>query len=372
MQDSHQNILPQETNLQDIHGGNLWALAKELNTSPENILDLSTNSFAACLELTKNLISKVQDDFMHYPDPLYADLRKSISTYEATNVNEILVGNGANELIYLSLFALKANKILLIAPIFSEYEKICKSFQFEHIIYNLGEENNFYPTSEDLEKISKIECDLAIVCMPNNPTTACYDYSLLNSIRAKNILIDYSYREFIYNTADYERTKYNNLKKEIKDKNIIALHSLTKFFCCPGIRLGYIISSPKLIDNFKSKQATWSVSSLAQKLGQVFIENIELYRENLHNLRKRASIMHSQLLASNIIEEKFIFNGTSFICAKLKQEYDNTKLCNLLAKNKILIRNCNTITGMPKNYIRVQVRAENEVKKFLKLLHDFV
>ena len=153
----------------DLHGGNIYKFQRE---GKNDILDYSSNINP--LGVPQKFIDIAKESFnklVNYPDPYYIDLRKKIAEFNSLDLSNIIVGNGATEILFLYLKALKPKKVLILAPCFAEYERALKSVSAEINYFELKESDNFYPNIENLKKeIETNNYDLLLFCNPNNPT----------------------------------------------------------------------------------------------------------------------------------------------------------------------------------------------------------
>ena len=104
-----------------------------------------------------------------YPDPLCRALRESISEYELVPPQQILCGNGAAELIFRVVWALRPRQALVTAPTFSEYGAALQSVGCAVKTWSLPEKRDFRLEEGVLDAITP-ETDLVFLCEPNNPT----------------------------------------------------------------------------------------------------------------------------------------------------------------------------------------------------------
>ncbi len=112
--------LPEKTPL---HGGDVYHLARTLGVELADLLDFSANINP--LGFPPGLTGAVQEalrEIVHYPDRRSLKLRAALAAYHRLTPEEILVGNGSTELIYLVARALRPSRGLIVTPAFSEYE----------------------------------------------------------------------------------------------------------------------------------------------------------------------------------------------------------------------------------------------------------
>ncbi|MGL6023328.1 MAG: pyridoxal phosphate-dependent aminotransferase, partial [Cetobacterium sp.] len=217
----------------DLHGGNIYRLKRD---GEKELLDYSSNiNPLGVPESFKKAVIENFELLEKYPDIDYVELRESIANYNNTSIENVVVGNGATEILFLYMKAVEGKKVLIIAPTFAEYERAAKS---------AGKEVSFFPLSNDfsLDEDSLMEFitdeEVVVMCNPNNPTGKFQSYEKIVKIaqflenKNKKLFIDEAFIEFIDGWKD--KTAFLS-----QHKNIFVLRALTKFFALPAVRLGY-------------------------------------------------------------------------------------------------------------------------------------
>ncbi|MBR6811989.1 MAG: aminotransferase class I/II-fold pyridoxal phosphate-dependent enzyme, partial [Oscillospiraceae bacterium] len=118
----------------------------------------------------------------NYPDPCCRALRDKIAEYEGVSEDCIMCSNGAAELIFSFCAALKPQKVLELAPTFSEYSEAVLSVGGKVERYMLKKENDFALTEAFLSYIELGSWDVLFLCSPNNPTGRLIEPRLLEKI----------------------------------------------------------------------------------------------------------------------------------------------------------------------------------------------
>ena len=120
------------------HGGNF----------PDGILDFSVNINPFGMpESVKKILAENIGRFSEYPDPDCVELVQKLSEYEKVQPRNIVCGNGAADLIYRLVRALKPCRALLTSPTFSEYEKALTEADCRIKFHTLKETENYFETS---------------------------------------------------------------------------------------------------------------------------------------------------------------------------------------------------------------------------------
>ena len=114
------HTIPEKT---PAHGGDVYHLARTLGLDLSELLDFSANiNPLGWPPGLKGAIQQALGELVHYPDRRCLELKRELAAYHGLSPEEILVGNGSTELIYLAARALKPRRALIVAPAFSEYQ----------------------------------------------------------------------------------------------------------------------------------------------------------------------------------------------------------------------------------------------------------
>lgn len=360
---------------QGAHGGEVFRIARETGTLLHDIADFSSNANSLCRDITENILFSnkqgAYSDYNHYPDTWASELTAAIAEHEQVQPENILVGHGSTELIFLTFQQIKPKKVLLIGPMFSEYAKACEIFADSYDVLTCPVTSGFIPTADD---VNSDQYDLVVLCSPNNPATITYPNmkELLQAISSRYILIDSTYREFMFGEPEYEQTTTQLYESWCKPTTrIVTMHSFTKFFYCTGVRLGYAVSDAETISLLKKGKMPWSVTASAQKAGLEFLANIHRYRERLPEMRAYRTIFTDELRATNVFAPNAIFSGVNFVFCQLEKKELGTKLYDFLLQRQILVRLCDNIPGTEKGFIRMQVKSPDEWKGLISALHEW-
>ena len=341
-----------------IHGGKF-----PLKNRDQNIIDFSSNITPLGIpHSVKSIIKQNLDKVQFYPDPNSETVISSLAKYTHLSKSNIIVGNGAIEILYNFCFAFlsKTTKVLIHVPTFQEYETAvklsnCKISYFKSL--NLSTNIDSF-----ISQIPKSGC--IFLCNPNNPTGELLSKKELLSIiivakKLKTIVfIDECFIELV---PKFNESVISYVKKY---DNLFILRSLTKSFGLPGLRIGYACGSKEIIKILQKIKIPWSVNSLAQDAANVVIKNTSHLKKSNIIIKKELKYLEDNISILNGFE--CISSSTNFILIKIK--YDSTKLQTKLLKNKILIRDCKNFRGLDNHYIRIAVKSHKDNVKLVKAL----
>ena len=277
-------------------------------------------------------------------------------------MEEILCGNGAAELFFAAVQAVRPQKALVTAPSFSEYEEALRSVGAEVEYYYLCEEDNFQIREDYVDKLSE-EIDMIFLCNPNNPTGQIIDRDMLIKIlgrcKKQNIIVilDECFLEFLDEPNRYEMS---DLREEYP--NLLIVKAFTKIFSMPGLRLGYAISSNQdTLEEMSWKLQQWNVSVPAQMAGVAALERPEEY---IRQTREYVSGQREYM--------RNIMKMMGYVVFASKANYLFFKGRPGLEKEALeagfLIRDCQNYEGLSEGFYRIAVRTKEENERLITWL----
>ena len=361
----------------DFHGGNIYKIFREKNI--DKILDYSSNinPYGLPENLKKEIFEKL---FVleRYPDPDYIELREKIAEKNNLNIENIIVGNGATEIIFLFMKILSPKKVLIVSPTFGEYERAIKSSiladdSLEINYFELKEAENFVLNIKNLETELENNYDLLILCNPNNPTGQFLKLKKLEEIlkicEQKNtkLFVDEAFVEFV---EDWENESIINSKEN--KENLFVIRAFTKFFAIPGLRLGYgICFNNNLLKKMLEKKEPWSVNNIADLAGQTILDDENYIQKTKEWIKDQKKYMYENL---NKIEGLRAYKTeVNFILLKiednlLEKGLDVKNLRKKMLEKGILIRDASNFIYLDKHYFRLAIKDKLNNKKVIETL----
>ena len=361
----------------DFHGGNIYKIFREKNI--DKILDYSSNinPYGVPENLKKEIFEKL---FVleRYPDPDYIELREKIAEKNNLNIENIIVGNGATEIIFLFMKILSPKKVLIVSPTFGEYERAIKAStlaadSLEINYFELKEAENFVLNIKNLETELENNYDLLILCNPNNPTGQFLKLKKLEEIlkicEQKNtkLFVDEAFVEFV---EDWENESIINSKEN--KENLFVIRAFTKFFAIPGLRLGYgICFNNNLLKKMLEKKEPWSVNNIADLAGKTVLDDENYIQKTKEWIKDQKKYMHENL---NKIEGLRAYKTeVNFILLKiednlLEKGLDVKNLRKKMLEKGILIRDASNFIYLNKHYFRLAIKDKLNNEKVIETL----
>ena len=351
------------------HGGNIHKAKRDKNIE---FIDFSANINSLGLSLNvENAIKSNIKNIVNYPDPDGYELKNKLSDYYDIPIEYITLGNGAVELLYVFCNIVRPKNVMIMAPSFCEYERAALASKANIIYHYLQAEENFAVNTVEVEKKLK-DIDILFLCNPNNPTGTLIERlnieNLLKKAKENNtlVLVDESFIDFIDNSENIScRTLIS------KYDNLIILHSLTKFYAIPGLRLGFMLANYELTQRMHLSKDPWNVNTLAQVAGVAALQDKEYQEKSIKNLVNTKSDFYDKL---NNISKLIVYQpSVNYVFLNIKNTgFTAIQLQTLLLAENILIRNCDNYPGLSKYYIRVAIKDECSNNLLIKALEKII
>lgn len=334
----------------------------------QEVMDFSVNinPLGVPETLIENL-KKELEEMVRYPEIDGASGKEVLAQHLGLKNENLILGNGATELIYLFARSLKPEKVLIVKPTFTEYSKAFRLVGSSIYDYYTKEEKDFAIQIEELvSKIDDIKPDVLVICNPNNPTGVFTESKelipVLDKLREINayLFIDESFIDFT------DKTSCISL---IDEYNIFILRSMTKIFAVPGLRLGYGIGREAIIFKLNQIKEPWTLNSLALKGIPVLLEDSKYLKNTQKWYSEEKKFLYNEL--RNISNIKVIKSETNFFLIKLLR-FNSDSLIEYLLSKKIFVRNCDNFQGLSDKYIRIAVRKREDNIKIISEIRKYM
>jgi threonine-phosphate decarboxylase len=337
-----------------LHGGDLDAASVLYHIDRDSIWDFSgnINPLGISPKAKEALITNI-DLITTYPDKHYTRLKKQISHYCSVDSSHIIVGNGSTELISVTIKTLNPQKVLVIGPTYSEYEREITLLGGNCEYFELKAEDSFVLDPSQLITHLDASFDMLILCNPNNPTSTGVTKEnlelILTAAKKHNIftMIDETYIEF----CD-DLTIYSAVPLIAGYDNLLILRGISKFFSAPGLRFGYgLCSNQTLKLSIEHLKNPWTINSLAAFAAEVMLTDTG-YMSQTHQLfvteRKRVI----KELTGNRALQLFVPTANFVLLKILNPAITSHTLLEECMKEGMLIRDASSFPFLNDRYIR--------------------
>lgn len=307
----------------------------------------------------------IQEEFKNinrYPEANCFYLRRCLSKKLKINEEQIIFGNGSDEIITLSLRALvrEGEEVIVSYPTFLIYEiqsKICGAK-----IIRVPSRNFRYSLDDIAEKVTK-RTKVIFIANPDNPTGTYVTHkeveSFLNKI-PKTILVYFDEAYFEFAPEDYPETL-----KFLKNRdNIIISRTFSKAYGLAGLRIGYGIANKQIAGALNKIREPFNINRLAQIAAIAALKDDAFLKKVVGHVEKEKIYLYRELEKRGLT---FVKSATNFILVDFKRDTGN--LYNYLLKRGIIIRE---LKGWGLNkFFRVTVGTHKENKRFVGCFKDY-
>ena len=379
----------------DFHGGNIYKVFREKNL--KEILDYSSNINPYGIpESLKKRITENLEILERYPDPDYVELREKLAHLNNVNMSDIVLGNGATEIIFLFMKVINPKKILIVSPTFGEYERAVKAVgtsrnsidlscsddnknienkEIEIEYFELKESDDFNLNIGNLKNELEKKYDLLIICNPNNPTGKFLKLAQTEEILKEcnkydtKLFIDEAFIEFL---AD--GMKKSIINTEENKKNLFVTRAFTKFFAIPGLRLGYgMYFGKELEKKISEKKEPWSVNNIAEMAGLTVLDDTEYIEKTLKWITKEKIYMYEKL--NEISGIKVYETEVNFITGKIDEKLFSEGLNVKILREKmleqgILIRDASNFKFLDERFFRLAIKDRESNDRVIEAMKE--
>ena len=296
-------------------------------------------------ELRKHLAERLEV-INHYPEPSAHSLEVLLANEYQIQPDEVLVTSGATDAIYLIAQTLRDEKTYAVnRPTFSEYADACRMFGYQ-----------------EAPKGGAVRW----LCNPNNPTGEVYPLETIQELSRHHhwLVIDQSYEDctFCKMLSPYEA---------IEMQNVIQIHSMTKRFSIPGLRLGYITASAPVISRLRANYRPWAVNALAIEAGQWLITHQDPNEHHLmEELLKETQIMVRRL--SDISGLHVYPTQTNFMLCSIQQSSASELKLYLIENHQFLIRYSSNFEGLKDCHFRIAAQQPEYNDELARAIETFI
>jgi len=351
------------------------------------------------LEPLKEHLRQRIDAIGHYPEPEPYTLEKALAGRLGINPSAVCATNGATEAIYLTAHTFANHPATILCPTFSEYADACRLYgsgrsagriHGNEARVGLVEQPVFLfsecpqekrvpvapwgkPHSQESGQAERaIRCPVkpgmtVWLCNPNNPTGGVIPKGDLVKAIEENpetlFVIDQSYGFFT-------KEELLTAAEAVRYPNVIQLHSMTKRYALPGLRLGYITANPALLEKIRAARMPWSVNALAIEAGLFLCEHPETGPIDLEALLAETQRLRDAL--NGIPGLMATPTKTHFFLCHLDQGRAADLKTWLAESHGILIRDASNFEGLDEGHFRIATQTPEENDLLVEAIRHYL
>jgi histidinol-phosphate aminotransferase len=300
-----------------------------------------------------------QSGVNRYPDPQQSNVKVVLAKNKGVNPNQILLGNGSDEVLDLLFRAFcepKIDNIISLPPTYGMYGVLANINAVENREVLLSED--FQPQVEKILEAVDKNTKIIFLCSPNNPTGNSFTEESVTTLLEKFngfVVIDEAYIDF--------SDKASWLAKLDQYPNLIITQTLSKAYGLAGIRLGICYASAEVIAVLNKIKPPYNVNELTQQRALERLKDQSKIDSEIKSI-----IVHREDLLKVLLDvsfvEKIYPTEANFVLVKVDDA--NKRYDELIAKG-IVIRN-RTTQPLCENCLRLTIGTESENKKLIDVL----
>jgi len=301
-----------------------------------------------------------QNGINRYPDPQQKQLKSILSKQKKVNENQILLGNGSDEVLDLLFRAFcepNSDNVITLPPTYGMYGVLANLNAVENREVLLSKD--FQPNVEEILSNVNASTRMIFLCSPNNPTGNSFDdeavFKILKSFNGL-VVIDEAYIDFSKNESW--------LSQMDSFPNLVVTQTLSKAYAMAGLRVGILYASAEIISILNKIKPPYNVNTLSQETAIKKLEQNTLVAQIKRIVSEREKLIES--LAALSFIKKIFPTDANFI---LVQVDDAEIRYEQLITKGIVIRNRSN-QALCDNCLRITVGTKEENSKLLEILKN--
>lgn len=294
-----------------------------------------------------------------YPDPQQRNLKSILADQKGVNANEILLGNGSDEVLDLLFRAFcepQQDNVITLPPTYGMYKVLANINNVEEREVVLTE--NFEPNVDAILQAVDRRTKMIFLCSPNNPTGNVFSVDsvlrLLNEFDGF-VVIDEAYIDF--------SEKQSWLARINEFPNLIISQTLSKAYGMAGIRIGLCFASAEVINILNKIKPPYNINELSQLKAIERVVDTEGIKKEVASIIREKQVLEEALIELPYVQVIYP-SEANFVLAKVD---DANKRYDQLIEKGVVIRN-RTTQELCENCLRFTVGTPQENEKLINAL----
>jgi histidinol-phosphate aminotransferase len=335
-------------------------------------------------ELKDEVLERVRNRGWNiYPDFESIALRAALARTYGLESENILVGNGSNELLGAAIGAFigPGTPVIFPRPTFTLYEKLVTVAGGIPVPIEFEPDSGLLPLEDMLRAIAAVENPIVIVCSPNNPTGGVLPEGGLEALLATGatVLFDRAYGDFANDVTPLppgeggresspgEDSRPGEGRAIPQHDRLVTFSTFSKAWGLAGLRIGWLAATPEIAREIRKVKLPYSLNVISESIAITALEHREVRDTNVaRTIEERERVMRSLQSISGIKPFPSCANFIAFRTFRYSKEVFED-LCG----RGILVRDVSAYPRM-KNCLRVSIGSPAENDRFLAALKEIV
>lgn len=339
-------------------------VVREFGINPNDVIKLASNEnpYGTAPRVVAKIQELAQNMFI-YPDDSMYELKEALAKKFDVTSKHVIIGSGSDQILEYCVHAKceKDSKILMAKTTFAMYEIYGKQTGAK-IIKTQSDQHNL----EEFSKLYKEHgADVIFLCLPNNPLGECLDrdevYAFLETIDKETlVVVDGAYQEY----ASFKDEKKRIDAKDIISSfpNVIYLGTFSKAYALGGMRVGYGVAQPDIINTLYKLRAPFNITTLTLAAAIEALKDEEFVNSCIAKNFEEMSRYEDYATSRGF---EYIPSYTNFITIKFGDKFISKTVAQKLLERGVIVRD---LTGYGQNAIRITIgRNEQNTKVFEQL-----
>ena len=318
-------------------------------------LNTNENPYPPSPRVVEAMQAAAADSVRLYPDPLAAELREAAAEVYGLAPQQVLAGNGSDELLTILLRSClrPGDRVVFPVPTYSLYQTLAQ-IAGATVIPVPFPDDFCLPLDEVVSAAGRV----TFICNPNAPSgtsTSVSDLSALAERLRGLLVVDEAYVDFGSGTA---------IELIERHANVVVTRTFSKSFSLAGLRVGLLFGRPEVVAEFAKVKDSYNLNRVSIAAATAALRDVEWMRANVERVRKTRERLASELegLGFHVLP-----SGANFVLARRPGE-NQRPVFEALRGEGVLVRYFNT-PGL-KDALRITVGTEGEVSALLRALRD--
>jgi len=295
-----------------------------------------------------------------YPDPKQKPLKKVFSNLKSIAENNIIFGNGSDELLDLLFRGFcepNRDSVITLPPTYGMYDVLANLNAVKNKEITL--DSNFQPAVSSMLNAVEKNTKIIFLCSPNNPTGNSFsEASIIEILNNFNglVLIDEAYIDF--------SSKKSWLEKMVHYPNLVILQTVSKAYGMAGIRLGILYADQKIISVLNKIKPPYNINELTQQKALERISDLENTKIEILKILESRLFLETEFAKIPFIQ-KIFRSDANFILIKVddaNKRYDQLIQKGIVVRNRSNQQNC-------ENCLRITVGTAEENNKLIEIMN---
>ena len=329
-------------------------------------MNQNENPFGFPAKLKEQVFERLRDkDWARYPDFDLVAITNAVAKHVGVQPNQVLVGNGSNEMIYntLAVTVGQDDHVVIPVPTFSVYKLIATLMGATvHEPLMKADDEFALPADEIIGIAQRHQAKIVVICTPNNPTAQSYSLSDIRRVCAESgslVLVDEAYQEF---------SSQNLIGLVEEFPNVVLLRTFSKAMALGGLRVGYAVTNSQLAREIHKGKLPYALNAFSEAAAVVALENMSLFNEEIQLICSERERLYQALDALPFAYP--LRSEANFILVRFER-FTPQEVFDHVLQEGILIRNVSHYPGLA-SYLRISVGMPHENDALIEALQSMI